>query len=100
MAVLRGSTRTHLRQMQILTVNHWTELGDSYRRVRERTIGAEGDCKLIGRRTISINWTPQRFQKLSYQSMSIHGLVHGPCYICYRGLPCLASVEGAREEGC
>ena len=34
------------------------------------------------------------WRRLSHQPKSIHGLVHGPHYICSRGLPYLASVEG------
>jgi hypothetical protein len=36
-----------------LMANHWTEHGDSNGRVRGKTEGAEGDCNLIGRTTIS-----------------------------------------------
>jgi hypothetical protein len=32
----------HLRQTQILTANHWTEIGNPYGRVRGRTETAEG----------------------------------------------------------
>jgi hypothetical protein len=44
--------------MQILTANHWAELGDLKRRVRGRAEGAEGNCNPIGRTTISTNLTP------------------------------------------
>ena len=44
--------------MQILSANHWIEVGDQYRRVRGRTEGAGGDCSPIGRRTISTNPDP------------------------------------------
>jgi hypothetical protein len=57
--------------MQILTVNHWTELRDPNGRVRGRTKGAEGDCNPIGR-TISTNWTIQSSQRLNHQPKSIY----------------------------
>lgn len=44
--------------MQILSANHWIEVGDQYRRVRGRTEGAGGDCSPIGRRTMSTNPDP------------------------------------------
>jgi hypothetical protein len=84
----------HLRQMQILTAIHWIELGDPSGGVRGRTEGAEEGWNPIGRTTISTNQTPHISQGLSHQSKSIHELVHGPSYICSRGLPCLASVGG------
>jgi hypothetical protein len=84
----------HPRQMQILTVSHWTEPGDSNRRVRERDEEAKGDCNPMERRTVSINGTPQNSQGISHQPRSIHGQVCGPCYIYSRGQPCLSSVGG------
>jgi hypothetical protein len=39
--------------MQILPANHWTEVRDTYGRVRGRTEGAEGSCNLIRRITVS-----------------------------------------------
>jgi hypothetical protein len=44
--------------MQILTTNHWNEVGDPYERVRGRTEGAKGDGNPIGRVTISTNLHP------------------------------------------
>ena len=44
--------------MQILTANHWTEVADSYGRVRGRTEGAEGDGNPIARPTVSTNQNP------------------------------------------
>jgi hypothetical protein len=41
--------------MQILTVNHWIEVGDPYGRVRGRIEGAEADGNPIGRPTVSTN---------------------------------------------
>ena len=61
-------------------------------RVRGRTKAAEGDCSPIERTTITTHWTPQSSHGLSHQLTSIQGQVHGPRYICSRGLPYLASV--------
>jgi hypothetical protein len=44
--------------MLILTVNHWTEVRDPHRRVRERIEGAEGDGSPIGRPIVSTNPYP------------------------------------------
>jgi hypothetical protein len=41
--------------MSILTANHWTEVEESYGRVRERIEGDAGDCNLIGRPRLSTN---------------------------------------------
>jgi hypothetical protein len=39
--------------MQMLTANHWTEIGDPYGRVRERTEGTvEAGSVPIGRSTV------------------------------------------------
>lgn len=83
-----------VRQLQILTANHWTETGDPNGRVRGMAKGALGDCKPTGRTTVSINSTPQSSQGLNYQSKCIYGLVHSFCCICSRGLPYLASMGG------
>jgi hypothetical protein len=53
--------------MQILTVNHWTEVTEPYGRVRERVEGAERDGNPLGRPPISTTWTPQSSQGLSHQ---------------------------------
>jgi hypothetical protein len=47
-----------LRQMQIFTVKHRTEVGDQYGRVGGRTEGAEGYGNPIGRTTVSANLDP------------------------------------------
>jgi hypothetical protein len=73
--------------MQILTVNQWTEPGDPNGTVSGRAEGAEGDCNSIGRKTLSINLTPQSSQGLNHQQKSIHGPVYDSCYICTGGLP-------------
>jgi hypothetical protein len=44
-----------LRQMQIIIANHWTEVADSYGRLRERIEGIEEDGNPIGRSTVSNN---------------------------------------------
>jgi hypothetical protein len=82
--------------MQILTANHWTELGDPNGKVRGRTKGSERDYNFIGRTTISTNGTsPQSSQGLNHHPKRIYGLVHSSSYVWSRGLPHLASV---REE--
>ena len=55
---LKASTSSQLRQMQILTVDHWTEVGDPYGRVRGRFEGTERDGHLIGRTKLLSNWDP------------------------------------------
>jgi len=47
--------------MQILTGNHWTEVGDPYGRVRGRIERAEGDGSPIRRTTVSINRDSSEF---------------------------------------
>jgi hypothetical protein len=71
----------HLTERNKDTANYWTELRDPYGRVRGRIEGAVRDCSPIGRTTVSTNQTPQRFQRLSYQPKSIHGLVCSFHYI-------------------
>jgi hypothetical protein len=39
--------------MQIHTANHWAEVRDSYRRIRRRIEGAEGESDPTGRATVS-----------------------------------------------
>jgi hypothetical protein len=63
-------------------------------RVSGRTEGAEGDCNLIRRTTISTNWTTQSSLGLNHQPKSINGGCHGSSFICRRGLPYLASMGG------
>ena len=65
---LRSSARTWLRQMQILTANHWTDHEDTNGRVR--------NCYPIG--TISTKWTPQSSQGQKHQPKSIHESVMFP----------------------
>ena len=49
---------------------------------------------IVGRTTVSMNWTSQIPQGVNHQQKSIHGQVRGSCCICSRGLPHLASVGG------
>jgi hypothetical protein len=44
--------------MQILTANHWTQVGNPYGRVRGRIKGTEGDDDPIRRPTMSTNLDP------------------------------------------
>jgi hypothetical protein len=44
--------------MQILTIKHWTEVGNPFRRVWERIKGTEEDDNPIERPTVSTNWDP------------------------------------------
>jgi hypothetical protein len=44
--------------MQILTLNHWTEVRDSYKGIKGRTEGAEGEGNLIGSPAVTINPDP------------------------------------------
>jgi hypothetical protein len=44
--------------MQILTANHWTEVGDPYGRVMERIDGTERDGNPLGRTTVSSSLEP------------------------------------------
>jgi hypothetical protein len=41
--------------MQILMANCWTEVGNTYRRVRGRIAVAEGNCNPIGRTKVAAN---------------------------------------------
>jgi hypothetical protein len=59
MAVLREALPATDRQMQILTANHWIEVGGQYGvGVRGRTEGAEVDSNPTGRTTMSTNPDP------------------------------------------
>jgi hypothetical protein len=46
---LRGPTSSWLRQMKMLTPNHWTEVGNPYGWIRRRIEEAEGEGDPIGR---------------------------------------------------
>lgn len=41
--------------MQIFTSNHGTEVRDHNRRAEERMEGTEGDCNIVGIKTVSTN---------------------------------------------
>ena len=56
----------------MLTANHWTERGDPNKGVTERTEGAEGVCKPIGR-TISTNQIPTPELPGTKPGKSTHG---------------------------
>jgi hypothetical protein len=90
---LRGSTNTWPIQMQFLTVNHQTEIGDTNRRSRGWTKGPKGGHN-PERRTISTNWTTQSSQRLNHQPKIIHGWSQNFGYICSKGWPYLTSMEG------
>ena len=65
--------------MQILTGKHWTEVRDSYGRVRGRIEGAEGDCNPIGRTTVSTNPDPLELPETEPPTKEyIHRLVWAP----------------------
>jgi len=56
--LLRSSARALLIQMSMVAASHWTEQGDTYRRVREKTEGAGGVYNTIGKPRASTNETP------------------------------------------
>jgi hypothetical protein len=65
--------------MQIPTVKHWVEVGDSYGRVGGRTEGPERDGNSIGRPTDSTKLTPWELSETeSPIKKSIHVLDGGP----------------------
>jgi hypothetical protein len=47
--------------MQIVTANHWTDIGNPYGKDRVRTEGAEGNDNPIGRPIVSSNTDPWDF---------------------------------------
>lgn len=60
--------------MQIPTVKHWMEVGDSYGQVRRRNEGPEGDGNPQQDQESQLTWNSQISQKLIYQSKKTHGL--------------------------
>jgi hypothetical protein len=60
---LRGSTSSWLRQMQILTTYHWSEVGDFYGQVRERIEESEEDGNPIGRTAVATNMDPSELSE-------------------------------------
>ena len=84
-----GCTSTWLKQMKILTANHWTEPGNTNGRVRGKTKGAEGGCNPIGRTKISTNWTPQSSHELTTnQRVIMIGSMAPITYVAEDGLIC------------
>ena len=81
----------HLRQVQTLTANVWTEPRDPNGRVTGRSEGTKGDFDPIAR--TATDQTSQSSQGLNHQLKSIHGWVHGSSYIQSRGLPYLTSMR-------
>jgi hypothetical protein len=60
--------------MQIITAEHWTEVGNPYGKVRGRSEGTEGDDP-IGKSTELTNLSPGSSHRLSHQPKSIYRLV-------------------------
>ena len=81
--------------MQILTANHWTEVGDPYGGIKGKTEGIEREGYLIGRPPVSTNldsWElpetePQTRQRTRAGSRSL-------THIQQRG--CLTNLSGRR----
>ena len=93
---VRGSTSSWQRQMQILTAKHWTELGDPYGRVRERSEGNEGDGNPIEILTLSTNLNPSELPETKLPTKENTQAGQRPLvYICSIGLPYLVSVRKA-----
>jgi hypothetical protein len=76
--LLRGPTSSWLRQMQILTPNHRTEVGDPYSWIGEglKKLSREGDP--IGRPTDSANPDSRELPETEPPTRKIPGLVWGP----------------------
>ena len=66
---LKGSTSNWLRQMQMLSANHWIEIRRQYGRVGERIEGAEGDGNTMGRITVSTNPDPSELPETNPKTM-------------------------------
>ena len=92
--LLRVSARTWQIQRWILAANHGTKQGVPNGGVRERMVGAEGVCSLIGGTTIWTNQYPQSSQGLHQQPKNTHERTHGSSHICTRGWPCGTSMRG------
>jgi hypothetical protein len=58
--------------MQILKVNHWTEVREPYGRVRRRIEDAEGDGNPIRKPTVSTNINPWELSEIKLQTKE-HG---------------------------
>jgi hypothetical protein len=94
MAVVWDSASTWVKQVQVLTANHWNEPRDPNRRVGGKTEGIERDYNPIEGTTVSTNWIPQRSQGLSHYHKAYMVWFLAPCYIGSRGQRNLASVGG------
>jgi hypothetical protein len=90
----RGPTNNWLRPKQILTPNHWTEVGDTYGWIRGKTEEAERESGSdpIGRPAVSTNPDPRELPETEPPTRNVHRLARGPWHICSRSLPGLASV--------
>ena len=71
-----------LKQMQIPTATHETEIRDSYGRAMGRIEGHERDGNPTGRPTESTNLDPGNSQSLSDQPESIQELERRPRHVC------------------
>ena len=90
--LLRGTTRSWLRQKHILTPNHWTEVGDPYGWIRGRIEEAERESHPIERPTVSPNPDSRELPETEPPTRSIQWPVWGPWHIHSWYLPGLASV--------
>jgi hypothetical protein len=82
-----------LSQVQILTSNQWTEVGDPCDWIRERLEEAEEEGDPIGRPAVSTNLDPQYLPDIETTTRQPTGAGLRPQPIYSRGLPGLASVR-------
>jgi hypothetical protein len=68
-------------QMQIFTLNQWTEVGDPCGWIRERVEEAEEGETLQEDQQSQITWTLKISQTLDHQPGSIHQMKWGPQHI-------------------
>jgi hypothetical protein len=62
--------------MQVLTANHWIEVGNPDGRVRGRIEGVDDYDNHIG--TLSTNQDPSELPETKPLTKELHRLVHGP----------------------
>jgi hypothetical protein len=74
---LRGHTSSWLRQRQILTPNHWTEVRDPEGWIRGRIEKAERESDPIRIPAVSSNPYPRELTETELPTSSIHGPVQG-----------------------
>jgi hypothetical protein len=67
-----------MRQKQMLTPRHWTEVGDPYGWIRGRIEEAERGSDPIGRPAVPTNPDPREFPETEPPTRSIHRLPRGP----------------------